>query len=314
MLIIKGKMQPPDQLPYWVRLIGALGPVIVSVVSVGLTFALAFLYNEQKKIAEADHKAALDVTDWDWNGDKLEVDVVNHGNGVAERMQLTTLVHADNNAHCEYSLRSNVLKREGIDNPWANAVEADGESKNLKGKRRIGKMAPEILDKKWYGINFHNFIREMKEKGVKELKYCFVIQGVEMSNRQTFTLLREEMMITNPQEYNRSDGLGSVRYTSHDGTFDRFFSRSFINRWSTYLYIRSFAVLSMIPFVGVQPRDLDASGTSRVKRLFLRRRINNTVSSLSESVSNIPKSIVEPLKEIKRSLWLYDDSKKEDIE
>jgi len=301
-------MQPPDQLPYWVRFIGALGPVIVSVVSVALTFALAFLYNEQKKIAEADHKAALDVTDWDWNGDRLEVDVVNHGNGVAERMQLATLVHADNDAHREYSLRSNVLKREGRDNPWANAVEADGKSKKLKGKRKVGKIAPETWNRKWHSIDFHNFIREMKDKGVKELKYCFVIKGVEMSNRQTYTLLREEMMITNPQDYNRSGGLGSVTYTSHDGTFDRFFSRSFLNRWSTHLYVRSFAVLSMIPFVGLQPRNLDASGTSRVKRLFLRRRINNTVLSLSESVSNIPNLIIEPLDKIKKSLWLYDDS------
>lgn len=304
-------MQPSDQLPYWVRFIGALGPVIVSVVSVTLTFALAFLYNEQKKIAEADHKAALDVTDWDWNGDRLEVDVVNHGNGVAERMQLTTLVHADNDAHREYSLRSNVLKREGRDNPWANAVEADGETRNLKGKRRIGKMAPEIWNRKWHGIDFHNFIKEMKEKGVKELKYCFVIQGVEMSNRQTFTLLREEMMITNPQEYTKNDGLGSVTHTSHDGTFDRYFSRSFLNRWSTHLYIRSFAVVGKIPLLGLQPRDLDASGTSRVKRLFLKRRINNIVASFTKQAYKIPNIVVEPLNKIKKSLWLYDDSKKE---
>jgi hypothetical protein len=268
------KVQPtPEQLPYWVRIAGALGPVLVGVVSVILSLALAFLYNEQKKLQEANHKAALDVVNWEWDGDRLEVDVVNHGNGVAQDIKLTTLAHADNGAHRKFSSKSNLLKRTGQDNPWANSVDSDGEVKKLGGRRRVGKIAPQEWSRDWMGINFRNFVQEMKELGVKELKYCFVIQGRELSNRKVWTFLRQEMMITNPQDYSPDSGLGPVTLTSHDGTFDRYFSQSFFKRWSSYLYVSSFMFFSMIPFLDLKPRVLDVSGTSRVKRLLLRRRI-----------------------------------------
>jgi hypothetical protein len=262
-----------SSLPYWVRFAGALGPVIVGFASVVLSLALAFLYNEQKKLQEANHKAALEVINWDWDGDELDVEVANYGNGVARNLSLTTLAYADNGAHRRFVAKSNVLKHGNQDNPWANAVEPDGEPKKLSGKRRVGELAPTEYPTNWVSISFDNFLRRMKEKGVEELKFCFVIQGVELSDRKSWTLLRDEMMVTNPQKYSRDTGMNSVTFTGHDGTFDRYFSRSFVTRWRSYLYVSSFALLGKVPILDLHPRKLDVSGTSRVKRLMLRRKI-----------------------------------------
>lgn len=277
----------PESLPYWARLAGALGPVLVGVASVVLTLALAFLYNEQKKLQEAEHYAALDVINWSWDGDELEVDIVNHGKGVAQNVSLTTLAYADNGAHRRYVTKSTVLKRPDQDNPWANAVEPAGNSTKLTGKRRVGELAPLDGSKDWVGIPFATFLQRMKEDGVEELKFCFVIEGVELSKRKAWTLLRHEMMITNPQEYSREEGLGSVTYTNHDGTFDNYFSSSFFSRWSSHLYVKFLRLLSRAPLLGLQPRDLDISGTARVKRMILRRRGRRTLNYVWREMGSI---------------------------
>lgn len=289
---------PPEWILQWNEIISGLGTVI-------LTIFLVILYKRQQEQMAADHKAVLEVTDFEWNEDEATVYVSNFGNGVAKNLTLTTLAYVDTGKHRRYTRMMNHMKRQDKQGEWSNIITPGEEEIPFKGKSKIGKPAPISWSRNWIGIKFSNFIRHMKKKGAGEVKYLHLVQRVELSNTRCITMLQATTRGLNPQNFDNQHSLDSrhslenlpsfIEY-GHDNTFLPYFHEFTIRQIMNWTYINGIRLLNWIlPKVTIRSRPLDASGTRRVKRVILRRNIKNRV----KKKKNIKRFILRLLNRIR---------------
>lgn len=279
---------PPEWVLQWNEIVTGLGTVV-------LTIFLVILYKRQQEQMAANHKAVLEVTDFEWDGDEATVYVSNFGNGVAKDLALATLVYVDTGEHRKYTLRLNHMKRQDKQGEWTNVITPGEEEIPLKGKSIVGKLAPISWSNNWIDTNFGDFIIDMSEKGANEVKYLHLVRGVELSNKRCIAMLQATTSGLNPQKFDHHHSLQDmphiIRY-GHDNTFLPYLHKSTTDRIMNWIYINKIQFLNWIlPKVTIRSRPLDTSGTRRVKRVILRRNIRNIVKNIKRFILRLPNRI-----------------------
>ncbi|WP_152420498.1 hypothetical protein [Halococcus thailandensis] len=270
---------PPEWVLEWSQTIGALGSVFVSLL-------LAILYKRQQEQLAADNKALLEVSSVEWDRDDATLKMSNFGNGVAADLSLVTLAYVDTGEHRVYSSRRSFLKREDKEGEWANTIRPEEEDIIFHGKSKIGNMAPDGHPRRWYGINFSLFIKQIASRGATEVKFIHIIKGSELSKSPCFEVVSPWTQIINPQDFgpsNSLENLPSVSFHGSDDTFTPYFRQDTISQISPWIYHKGIRIMNTIPKVDIQSRPLDASGLKPVKRVFLRAKIKE----ITERIRNI---------------------------
>ena len=262
---------PPEAFLEWSQIFAGLGTVI-------LTVFLVILYKKQQEQLAANHEAILEVTDVSWDGDEATVRLSNFGNGVAQRIGLTTLVYADTGGHRKYTARTNMMKRKDKGGEWGNIIKAGEEEVEFTGRSKVGWY---IADRGFSGTKFSSFIRRMKEEGATEVKYLHVLRGYDLAGNGCFDTVYWGTRAVNPQDFDRKhslDNLPGYKVMTDDTTFAPYLYPSVTLRIRRWLYVRVIYFLNwFIPKYTFQPRALDASGRKRVKRMALRHRVKKLV-------------------------------------
>jgi hypothetical protein len=258
--------------------------------TVVLTVFLVLLYKRQARQLEAQHEAVLEVTSVEWYGDKAIIWVSNFGNGVAKNLNLATLVKSDTGEHREHIVRSNSLKRIDKEGEWTNLIQPGEERVPFYGTSKVGKLAPRNWSGDWISIKFSNFIRTARDNDSTEIKYTHIVQGAELSGNSCWDRIDPMTQSVNPQDFDREHSLGNLPgKTKHglDNTFHRYFRTSIFCKWAVRLYVFLIRILNkIIPKMKIRPRNLDASGTKRVKRVILKRNITEFYGNLKSKVSS----------------------------
>lgn len=153
----------------------------------------------------ANHEAVLHVSDYEWEGDKVEILLSNFGNGLAKELALITIAFDETGGHRHYSIIGNHLKpgkvesdslwKIDIDNP--NIIQAGDQEIRFTGQSRFGKPAPLASSRERRSISFSRFITDMKQRESTEVKFMHIVQGVDLSGRIRFVELH---VMTHPQE------------------------------------------------------------------------------------------------------------------
>lgn len=273
---------PPFWLQQWSEIIAGIGTVV-------LTIFLVLLYKRQAEQLEAQHEALIEVTDVEWYDDKAIIWVSNFGNGVAKNLRLATLVKSDTGEHREYIVRSNSLKRIDKEGEWTNLIRPGEENVPFHGTSKIGEMAPRNWPGDWISIKFSNFIRTARDNGATEVKYSHVVQGAELSGNSCWDRINPMTQSVNPQDFDWNHTLENLPgKTEHglDDTFYRYFRSSFFWDLTMRLYVFLIRMLNrVIPKIQLRPRNLDASGTKRVKRVLLKRDLKFSYRYLKRKLS-----------------------------
>lgn len=282
---------PPDWLYTWSKVIAGLGSVI-------LTILLVILYKRQQEQLAAQHEAILEVTDVEWhNRDRGIFWVSNFGNGVAKDLFLTTLVKSDSGDHRTHAVRSTALTRIDKDGEWTNVLQAGEEDIPFHAKSKVGQQAPSYWSDDWTTLRFSPFIREAKENGATEVKFCHVIHGAELSGNACWDQVQPMTQSVDPQEFETDHSLGNLpSVTKHglDKTFYPYFRSSFLRKWIFWVYAKGVRGLNrVIPKITLRPRVLDASGTRRVKRVLLKHQLRLGLNILKNWILNFPSSVWE---------------------
>lgn len=274
---------PPTAVHQWSQIIAGLGTVI-------LTVFLVLLYKRQQEQLAAQHEAVLEVSNVEWYDDRAIVWVSNFGNGVAQHLSLVTLVKSDNDDHREYTLRGNALKRIDKEGEWTNIIQPGEENVPFHGKSKVGQLAPTDWPSAWISLSFSGFIRRAKDSGATEVKFCHVVKGAELSGSSCWDRVNPMNQSTNPQKFDFQHSLENLpTRTEHglDDTFYPYFKKSVIRKWAIRTYVLWLQFFNrVLPKITVRPRELDASGTRRVKRVVLKRQLKKKTMLVKRKVED----------------------------
>lgn len=275
---------PSTAIHQWSQIIAGLGTVI-------LTIFLVILYRGQRDQLAARHEAVLEVTEVEWYRDKAIIWISNFGNGVAKDLFLTTLVKSNTGDHQTYALRSQGLKRIDKQGTWTNLIQPGEEDIPFHGKSVLGSVAPQTWARGWVPISFSTFVRRAKGNGSTEVKFCHVVNGVELSGDTCWDRLEPMDQIVNPQDFNRTHSLSdlpSVTKSGASNAFYPYFRESTIRNFAVRIYARAlYFINKLFPRIKLRPRPLDASGTKRVKRVLLKRQLEQKADLVRQRVPEV---------------------------
>lgn len=187
---------PPEWFTGWIELALAMLSVVIS-------YLLYRLYRQQKKLLAADHKAIVSARLVDSESITSTIELKNSGNGVAKNIKLVTYFTIPDeyeNKYAEVGVYLNKDGEEGIE----GAVLQSGEKGEFNCKPKIGVKEtdrPEGWDTKWLLEAFD----EMKEDGIEEVKYCFVVEYTEFTEESQTVIVTPFVASLNPQN-ERYDG------------------------------------------------------------------------------------------------------------
>lgn len=279
---------PPSWLQQWSEIISGLGSII-------LTIFLVLLYKRQARQLEAQHEAVLEVTSVEWYGDKAIIWISNFGNGMAKNLRLATLVKSETGEHRDHVAQSNSLKRIDKEGEWTNLIQPGEEEVPFHGTSKIGALAPQKWPGDWLSIKFSTFVRKVSDNGATEVKYVHVVQGTELSGNSCWDRIDQMTRVINPQNFDQKHSLANLPRHTRDGadsTFRRYFQESVLQSWLARIYVMFVRLLDKLtPKVKLRPRNLDASGTKRMKRVILKRQVNNLYNNIKQKLSLISKKI-----------------------
>lgn len=268
------------QLPEWVL---QWNEIVATVGSIILTLFLIILYKRQQEQLAADHKAWLEVSDAEWDGDEATIQLSNFGNGTAANLKLVTLAYIETGEHQEFSIMRNSMKRPNKEGTWANVIQAGEEDVTLTGKSRVGRPGPEDWSRNWIPSPFSQFVLDLKRMDVETVKILPIIQGIELSNSIIYATVYSTPISFNPQNFEQGDSmqnLPSVVVHSNDDTFEPFFRKSSFDKIKRWTYFNGIQLINLVPGVSLQVRVANISGMGLVKTDSLQHKIKQKIPYL----------------------------------
>ncbi|WP_139326555.1 hypothetical protein [Natrinema saccharevitans] len=171
---------PPKWLTGWAE-------VILSSFSVIISYLLYRLYGQQKELLAADHKAIVSGKLQDSDTIESEISLSNYGNGIAKDLKLITYFTVPEDYKQKYSEVGVYLNQDGLEGVEGSVLQP-GEKEEFSCKPKIGVRETEdseTWDMKWLLEAFN----EMKQDGIKEVKFCFVVEYQEFTGESQTVII-----------------------------------------------------------------------------------------------------------------------------
>lgn len=159
---------PPTWLVEWSSLI--TGFLIVL-----LTIALVVLYKQQKDLFAENHRGLIDIVNSDFNGDSVNLELSNFGNGVVTDLSLLTLLDFESEEATEFGFVGVRMERQD-ESAGAYTIQGNEVGVPFQANAKIAR-----LDDEWESRPFSLFLAELSRQDVSNLYCQFVVTGRDLT-------------------------------------------------------------------------------------------------------------------------------------